>query len=143
MKKAALLGAACVLQAAYGVFSVAVVRLGFRVWPRGSYTWIPGMLAVGSLGVLVAIGWFLGARRVPLLALVAAWYAGRIGGAAASVLVAEGGLDAALFARASFGLLRASEGRIQIGAPDVFPMLTSLAVLAAAWWWAGRRHAGS
>lgn len=140
-RRAGLLAGALLTQAAYGVLSVVVTRWGFRAWPQGSYTWVPGILAVGALAVLVGIGWYLGARGAPFAAIVAAWYAGRVAGALAASLVTGGGLDASLLSRASFGLVTMDAGRVVLGAPDVAPFVVSLAVLGAVYWQARRRHA--
>lgn len=139
--RAALLLLAAVLQAAMGVVSVAITREGFRSWPQGSYTWIPGILGVTALLLAVILYWYLATRGLSFPWLLVAWFAGRVAGAFASIPLTDG-LDGSLLSISSFGLLSAEGGRIGLGAPNIGPALPHIAAVALGWrLGAGRRSA--
>ena len=138
MRKVRLFALTVLVQAGFGFGALLLVRWGFRSWPQGSYTWIPGLITVAQLGVLVLIGRLLGARGLPFLLAAFAWYLGRIAGVLISKVLPGVGLDASLLDTASFGVLVLEDGRLGLGAPSLTAMILPLVVFAVAYVW-GRR----
>ena len=98
---------------------------------RYAYTWIPAVVGLGSLVVLVGIGYALSRRSLPLFLVIAAWFVGRLAGVIASAIVPGVGIDAGLLASVSFGLLVLDTGRLTLGLPSA-ALLLQLGILALA-----------
>ncbi len=130
------------VQCAFGFLSLLVVRWGFRSWPQGAYTWIPGALSAGSLLVLAGIGYSLARRGSPIALTAFAWLTGRLMSVLASSLVPGVGIDNGLLAVASFGLVSIDSQGLTTGQPSLGSLLAHLAVLAAAHM-SGRLRGGS
>ncbi len=135
MRKLYLFAFGVLVQAVFGVLALMVTRWGFRSWPTGSYTWIPGLIAVAGVIEIIWLGRALGSRGLPLPLLVAAWFIGRLLGAAASGLVLPDGIDAGLVAAASFNMLVIDNGQLALGALPALSMLLSITVLTLAHRW--------
>ena len=118
-------------QATAGVLAILVTRWSFRSLPVYAYTWIPAVVGLGSLVVLVGIGYALSRRSLPLFLVIAAWFVGRLAGVIASAIVPGVGIDAGLLASVSFGLLVLDTGRLTLGLPSA-ALLLQLGVLALA-----------
>lgn len=123
------------VQASFGLGALIVVRWGFRSWPQGSYTWIPGLITVAGLVVLVWLGRLLSAKGLSFGLIVAAWYLGRVAGALASKALPGVGFDSSLLDAASFGALAIEDGRLGFGTPSLVAALLPVAVLAAGYVW--------
>ncbi|MCX8007158.1 MAG: hypothetical protein N3B11_03470 [Coriobacteriia bacterium] len=137
-KRLALFAAGMTVQAAFGVLALLATRLGFRWWPAGSYTWVAALVAVAGALVTVFLCRGLAAAGLPVPLVLMAWYAGRIAGALASAVFAGVGFDAALIARASFGLLLIDRGRLALGAPALGELVPALAFAVFGCWWGVR-----
>lgn len=135
MRKLYLFAVGLLVQAVFGVLALMVTRWGFQSWPTGSYTWIPGSIAIAGVIEIIWLGRALGRRGLPLPLLLAAWFIGRLLGAAASGLVLPDGIDAGLVAAASFNMLVIEDGRLALGTLPALSILLSIAVLALAHRW--------
>ncbi len=125
------------VQATVSVLALLITRSGFRSRPSFAYTWIPAIVGLAALVALVALGYALARRGLPLVLVVAAWIIGRLAGVIASSLVPGVGIDSSLLASASFNLLVLDTGRLTAGVPSVALILQLTALsLAHAW---GRR----
>lgn len=142
MRQVRLFALTVLAQAGFGLGTLLVVRWGFQSWPQGAYVWIPTLIFVAQLGLLVWLGHLLGAKGLPFLLAVAAWYLGRIAGVLVSRALPDVGLDASLLRTASFGALVLEDGRLGWGAPSLAAAAVPLMVLAAAYVW-GRRGRSS
>lgn len=134
--------AGVLVQAAFTFAGLVVTRWSFRSWPPGAYTVVPSLIGVAGIAVLVGLAYWLAARGLPLTLVVAAWLAGRLAGALLGAVLPGVGVDAALLARASFGVLVLDGRRVSFAAPAPIPLLVHLAVLTLAWLAGSRRGAG-
>jgi hypothetical protein len=126
-------------QAAFGAVAVVVIRWGFRSWPAGSYTWIPGLIGLAGLVLLVTLGYELAVHGLALPLVAAAWLVGRVAGVIVAAAVPGVGVDASLLATATFGFLIANTQGVTIGVPTLVPLVVQLTALSLAWLW-GRRN---
>lgn len=133
MERARLFLGGVLAQAAFGLVAVVVTRAAFRSWPAGAYTWIPGLLGVAGLLVLIALAHALAVRGLPFVLVVAAWLLGRLTGAVAAAVLPGVGIDPALLATASFGMLVLDAGALRLGAPSLVALAVQLAALALAY----------
>jgi len=130
--------AATLVQAVFTLLALGITRWSFRWWPEGAYVAVPLALDVAGLLVVGSITYTLARRGVPLSAILAAWLGGRLLGVLAASLVPGVGIDAALVASASFGLLDTRGEAVSIGVLRPWPLVAHLAVLIGANGW-GRR----
>ncbi|MDI6711967.1 MAG: hypothetical protein QMD96_01880 [Anaerosomatales bacterium] len=130
------------VQAAFTFAGLVVTRWSFRSCPTGAYTVVPSLIGIAGIAVVVGLAYWLAVRGLPLPLVVAAWVAGRIAGALLGAVLPGVGIDAALLAQASFGVLALEGRRVAFGAPSLTPLLVQLTVLALAWLAGSRLGAG-
>ncbi len=133
------MGVAVLAQATFGLVAVLISRWAFRSWPTGAFTRAPGLVGVAGILLVIGLSSALGARGLAFGLVAATWIVGRLLGAIAAAVIPGVGIDAALLASASFGLLSRDGGRVVLGAPTILPLLAQLTVLFIGQRWGSRK----